>query len=203
MDSFWEGFEKEAGKAKMFRNITKNIKVVGTRAGSGPHEDRAILRLAMQQRSIKGLGNLADKLMGPGAKKRLREQLYSDWGGQVMGTFAPGKKGKRLYVSRDVFRPGAKDQLGLSPRGVVNHEAFHAFAPAGLGKSEILAHAYGGLKNTKGKHDYGKAMQQVGHAFKNRPLRASLEAGLAGGTGLGAYKGGKALKNKYDDLKGG
>ena len=203
MEHFWNGFEKEAGKAKMFRNITKNIKVVGTRAGSGPREDRALLRLSLQQRKVKALMGLAEKLIGPGTKKELRERLYSEWGGQVLGTFAPGKKGNRLYVSRDMFRPGAKAQYGLSPRGVVNHEAFHAFAPAGLGSSEILAHAYGGLKNTKGKHDYGKAMQQVGHAFKSRPLRASLEAGLAGGTGLGAYKGGKALKNKYDDLKGG
>lgn len=79
---------------------------------------------------------------------------------------------------------------------VVNHEGFH-LKPI-IGKSEILAHIYGGLKGKKGKLDYKGALKQYGHLWRSswgpgiakaRLARPIIEHAAIGGLGYGGYKG--------------
>ena len=110
------------------------------------------------------------------------------------GTVAPkrGGKGLHAYISDRVFKaPGS-----LSPRGIVHHELFHARVPV-LGRSEVAAHFYGGLRHRKGVLDVGKGMDQIGHLVQGRPVRALLELGpLAGASVATGALGGKILADR-------
>lgn len=164
MTNFWNGFEKQS--AKLFRRLPgrRDIVLVG-----GKHPGRSVANLALYQakKLIKTIG-------GPKALDQLKQRGKSVAGAAVKN---------RVYARAD---------LGKDLRGVIHHEAFHAKVPV-LGRSEILAHFYGGLKSKKGKLSLSEGLKEIGHLGDTRPHRLMFEA-LPASAGLGAYIGTKQRK---------
>jgi hypothetical protein len=93
----------------------------------------------------------------------------------IGGTVFKTPKGTSIGINKDIWSDLSKSER----RKFLAHEAFHANVPV-LGKSEILAHAYGGLKSKKGKISYKSAINEIKHLKKSRPERLYLELGGIG-----------------------
>lgn len=158
---------------------------------------------------------MASSSARPAVVRQLIEQTKHPSG--VAGTIAPNAhQGRNIMM----MHRGLRDYPKALRRMVIAHEAFHGRTPV-LGRSEILAHAYGGWKSNKGLkrlwntdmtvggHGTG-ALNQIGMLAKLRPSRFAQEAllvGTAGALGLGAYHGIKAIREarqaKKDEEKAG
>ena len=128
------------------------------------------------------------------ARKAHRELTKMISGMKSAGTVFPTSKGKSIGISRDMW----KKEPALR-RYYLAHEAFHANVPV-LGRSEILAHIYGGAKAVKGKKISLKGgALGFAQAVASRPTRVALEAGLVGAGAAGTALGVKKVKKKYFD----
>ncbi len=98
-------------------------------------------------------------------------------------------------------------------RLVIAHEAFHAKTPI-LGKSEILAHLYGGWKagkgtervwarnfeNSDGSQAMGTgALNQLGHLISTRPKRFAREIGLVALPALAGYTAYRIMRRRKEE----
>ena len=119
--------------------------------------------------------------------------------GTTAGTHQPASfrtGGKKiLWIHKDLKSAGVG---GITRRGIVAHEAFHSRTPI-LGRSELLAHAYGGWHSRRGA-GIGERLKdaggQIAHAFKTRPETVRKELAIAGGTALGGYLAYRMLRSK-------
>ncbi len=107
----------------------------------------------------------------------------------IGGTIFQTPKGTSIGINKDIWGDLSKTER----RKFLAHEAFHANAPV-LGKSEIFAHAYGGLKSKKGKTSYKAAFKEIKHLKKSRPERLYLELGGIGAVGAATAVGVHKLK---------
>lgn len=194
MNNFWNGFEKNAWHRL---GVNKDIIIVGGAKESERKVGKRMQELVFHQNWPKAILSLIGKLEGPefakSMKHKMKNRMYD--AGTVGGTVASGKKGTRVYINRAMARDPSN---GLNLREILNHETFHAKAPFGLRHSEILAHAWGGLKSRKNKLDLIKAIKSTGHAFATRPVRAGGELALGAGA---LYAGVKGLKKGIDKIK--
>jgi hypothetical protein len=132
-------------------------------------------------------------------------QVFENAGGTYWDV--PGK-GKSVGISKQIIENPEKFRklMGIGTRGILAHEGFHANRPV-LGKSELLAHAYGGFKDKKNKgfkdvmKGVGRATQQIGHAVKTRPFRVGMELATVAGLSAAVNEGVKAVKGKIKDDK--
>jgi hypothetical protein len=100
-------------------------------------------------------------------RRHLKRQAKDGWWDGVTGTIYSTLKGNSIAFNKKYW----KSLNPVEKRNVYYHEMFHANRPI-LGKSEILAHAYGGYKSGQG---VGRMLLR---AAKTRPIRVSLETGL-------------------------
>ncbi len=83
-------------------------------------------------------------------------------------------KGKSIAINKIFWRYANKKKR----REILSHEAFHANMPI-VGKSEILAHIYGGAKSGKTiKESIKGGAKGLKHLIKTAPEMAALEVGL-------------------------
>jgi hypothetical protein len=122
-------------------------------------------------------------------------------GGSITGTAIAGRFGKsRVFINRESFHQkrlmksimeDVDKSLGIqfvksgtgpkNMREIIHHETFHTLPV--LGRSEILAHFYGGLRNKKRVLDPIEGVKQIKHFVGHSPKRAAIEAGVMGGSG--------------------
>lgn len=157
-----------------------------------------IFKALLRQSGVKKLLGTA-KLMTKGAPggfhagvKELKSVLSKRFKGEdrtIAGTIFKTPKGTSIGINKDIWKGLSKTER----RKYLAHEAFHADTPV-LGRSEILAHAYGGLKSKKGKINYKAAIDEVKHLKKSRPDRLYLELGGIGAAGTATTVGVRKLK---------
>lgn len=138
----------------------------------------------------------------------VRDVNNANVGDVVAGTIwdVPGK-GKSVGFSKKFWEDPKllKEKLGVNRRGILAHEAFHANRPV-LGRSEILAHAYGGAKDKKvrGIKDVGRASKraagQVAHLLKSRPGRFGFELGVLGAAATAGKMGYDRLTKPKEEV---
>jgi len=110
------------------------------------------------------------------------------------GTYYTDFKNRPVVViNRDDYKLLPK----MGRRNVIAHEFFHANNPI-LGRSEILAHIYGGIKSKDKIFGNFGPVNMLRHLAKGRPGRFATELGVLGSLGLGTYLGIKAIKDKID-----
>jgi len=148
--------------------------------------DRDLVRYAVRQPMVR---NLLATVPSPG-RRQIVKGLRRDMQGHIGGTVYPTSQGDVSVINKNYYQ---KKKDGKIPRDEIRktiaHEAFHQNVPI-LGNSEILAHAYGGLRSAEPfstKHN--SIIGQLGHAINTRPGRVAGEvaiggAGLAVGTGV-------------------
>jgi len=180
----------------MLRRVGKQIVIVGKRGQSNKEIADHLTRLSLRQKGLMtGIVNMAAKAGGT-SRGTMMDLLRARAKLSPAGTIAHGKKGVKVYLSRNLVS-NKKHPF----RDVAHHELFHANVPV-LGQSEILAHLYGGLRAKKGKLSPGQAVKDLDHLINGRPVRALGEIGVAaGGTRLlleGAGAAHKRLKGKDD-----
>ena len=168
-------------------------------------DQRQLVNAALRQGGlVRGLKALAYRVGGADAVRQLRKIVHEEFAGNIGGTLEPARRGRpaRLWVAQETISRPAQERMrrdvGIGLRGVVAHEAFHAATPV-LGKSEILAHAYGGWhdrRRASTAQRLGRGFQQIGHLARSRPSRFAIEAALAAGVGYGAYRAAKALRKR-------
>jgi len=177
----------------LFKRLGKNKEfvIVGKPGADIYDTNDHIWRAVRQQHPIKAVRGAVRKLRGKEGLKAFDESLRGVADTQTLGalggTIAPGRKGTKSYISRGVASGDRSGMPGL--REVLHHEGFHAKVPI-LGSSEILAHAYGGLKSKKGRLDPAQGVNALKHLWATRPGRAIFEAGVGAGVVGG---GGAAL----------
>jgi len=167
------------------------------RRGSTKDLAKAGLSQNAVRRQIGKLFRTPSGAIDRGALRRVLTQRINE--GFIVGTHQPASfrtGGKKiLWLHKNLTAAGIG---GITRRGIVAHEAFHSRTPI-LGRSEILAHAYGGWHSRRGA-GIGERLKDVGgqisHAFKTRPDRVEKELAIAGGTALGAYLAYRVLRSK-------
>lgn len=177
-------------------------------------DDEELFQGALRQLMARKFMSVLDNIPGINSAEKfkfrrdLTKQVKNNSFGSIGGTIFPAKKpnGKTeqsIGISRDLFN-GAKQSkdgrkyVNISNRNILAHEAFHANTPI-LGKSEILAHLYGGFRSRNWKEDGPHKM--FAHLAKGRPVRFGIEAGIGLGTAAGLGYLGKKLYNKYKKKK--
>jgi len=176
---FWHGFEKTASDAATrARKIGKHLSVVGRKG------DKSLKSSLDTYRATGASENELFRL-----KIRLEQAKARNGGREAMlGGVATGGK---AYVNA----------AGPNLRRTAHHEMFHARVPI-IGRSEYLAHAYGGLRGTKGKLDLKAAKEQVNHFAKIRPDEARTERRVAAGVAGTALLGGAVLAHGREKKAG-
>lgn len=202
LDTSEFGLSKIASKARII-GLGKNKAIRLIRGGSEEARQQLLRRVALRQPLIRKITELQAKLEGKSLsaiRDAVNARLKSR-GGRMGGTVGKGAKGTRSYIDVDLMRE--KGNMDQSLRNVIHHESFHKDIPV-LGNSELGAHFWGGLNQTK------KRSENVAQAFKDafvhlpktRPARFVTELAALGGTGYGTYKAGKlgldAVKDKKD-----
>lgn len=105
-------------------------------------------------------------------------------------------KGKSIAINKDFWRIADKTKR----REMLSHEAFHANMPI-LGKSEILAHIYGGAKSEKAiKESLKGGAKGLKHLIKTAPEMAALEVGLVAAPVVATVAAIEAKKT-YSEMK--
>jgi len=173
----------------LFKRLGKNKEfvIVGKPGADVYDTNKHIWRAARQQRPIQAIRGTVRKLSSKEGLQSFDEGMRGMADAQVLGgTIAPGRKGTKSYIARGMASGDRSGRPGL--REVLHHEGFHAKVPI-LGSSEILAHAYGGLKSKKGRLDPAQSVNALKHLWATRPGRATFEAGV----GAGVVGGGAAL----------
>ena len=196
--------EKVASKVRII-GIGKNKAIRLLKGGTSERKQRMLVSAALRQKGMmQGILNLLGKQLGSKGKARehVKDQLLRQMSGagtRIGGTIAQGRKGSRSYIDLDMLKEQAK-RGGPSIRNVVHHEEFHRKVPV-LGRSEILAHLYGGFNQTKNKRykNFGHAARDLKTLVKVRPGRFGAEVAAFGGAGYGAKKG---LDKLRGDKKG-
>lgn len=181
--AFWSGFTKQSS-IKRLGNIV-------FLKGKPSHVESAMGRV-MQTQKPKFIKKIRKMVHGNPSSRELGEF--------VNGTFGKGKKGSKSYINMNEImfyknRHGDKHIL----RDVVNHEEFHRKVPI-LGRSEILAYLYGGLKSKKNELSFKKGFGRSYNYVKNNPYQAALEGVLPSMTGYIGYKLHKLYK-EHKDMK--
>jgi hypothetical protein len=175
------------GRVRSFRlGGGKTVLMHARGAGATQRVSDELIPRVPEQGPVRGILRTSRRIFGDevanAAEKGLKQNLSKM---TIGGTIAGGKS----YINM----PFTRDQP-QSLRNIIHHEGFHRDHP--LGHSEILAHAYGGLHQDKGKLNFSRAAKDVGHAFVTRPGRALGEVALATGAAYGAYRAGKYIKSK-------
>jgi hypothetical protein len=134
----------------------------------------------------------------------IKEFLRSDdgYGLGVGGTIVKTKQGNKIFINKDLINAKTLKERNFL-RNIIAHEAFHAKVPI-LGMSETFAHIYGGIKGPKQMNLLNRLKNGADtylHLWKTRPDRAAIEAAILAGTGYGAAKGIKKLKEYFDKNK--
>jgi len=165
------------------------VTIVGNRSMSDSQVSDKLHKVVMRQGGPRAMAKLIAKMEGKsvGAVNDDLRARFKASGRVAYGTVAEGKKGKRVYVSRGAARKG-------DLRDIVHHEKFHNIPI--IGKYEIGAHFYGGLRSKKGKMSFKKGLSRIGHLAKTRPSRLAIEVG---GIAAGALGVKKALKKPDRD----
>lgn len=189
MKHFWIGFSKTAAKLPVHKHITYVT------------SQRHLADRAMTQTVPKGIVWLIAKLKKIPVEKA-REQVVTqieatnrNRGVRILGTIGEGPSGrKHIYIEKSFAERAHAGKEDRTLHNVIHHETFHSKVPV-IGSSEILAHAYGGLRSHPGTLTPSQSVKDLGTLLKVRPGRAALEVGA----GIGAYKGGKKLYKKYQE----
>jgi len=156
--------------------------------------EKDVARAAMRQGWARRIIGLIPKHGGQRTAfiKELEREL-SKGKRKAAGTIYKTKKGKKVMIDRSVRKDGP-----YVKRNILAHEAFHAKVPL-LGKSELLAHFYGGFKGKKGpiSDKIREGLYVAGEAAKVLPGRV---AGEIGAGAVGTY-GAKKLIDKLTKKK--
>lgn len=180
--SFWDGFDKTASLS------VRHLAGGAVRILKGSKAQKVIRQAAVRQGPVDfvtGLLAKGQKISKGKARDLVGEELKKM---PLGGTISSGRKGSVTYLDTDVMK---KHKMPQSLRNIVHHEEFHRKVPI-VGKSEILAHMYGGLHDKKVKsvadalHNAKRSVKDLGHLAKTRPGRLAMEAGAIGGAGYGA-----------------
>ena len=75
-------------------------------------------------------------------------------------------------INRLLIRGGKKKRYRKLLRDVVEHEKFHIDHKGGIGKSELLAHTIGGLKNKKRTVNIPGGLAGILRFLKNKTIKA-------------------------------
>lgn len=187
-DGFLSAISKQASKADIFLHTIGKKRNIHFVTGS-KSQDFLVDRVLEQPKLRKNIlrhakeTSIPVKVIEDNARNYLRQTE------EVAGTILKGN----AYIDK------ASTLRSLtSARDTVNHEAFH-LKPI-IGKSESLAHLYGGLKSQKGRLSPTGAIKGYRHLWRTRPnvARKELMPVLAATGGVGGYYGWQLLKKKKD-----
>lgn len=140
---------------------------------------------------IHALTRAAAKHGHPGVADDMGKKLYETGYGTALGTIYKNNAGKKVSLVDEGLRKEPK----AFRRMVIAHEAFHAKTPI-IGRSETLAHLYGGFRSGAKPTSENGVFGQYGHLWKTRPLLAAAEHAVAGGAAYGTVKGLNKLRKK-------
>lgn len=170
--------------------------------------DAGLRAATMRQPAIKWLhGYGRSALKGtPGGPKNVSRSMHDKIKSiNPAGTVAPDMRtGKNtIYLHKKLNMKDNAGLSGLTRRGTLAHESYHANKPI-LGKSETLAHLAGGFHNNRNSSVGSKVKdmaKQYGHLWRTRPARAGLEHAAVAAGAYGAYRLGKKVFGKKKDKK--
>ena len=129
--------------------LRKFIKIPGVTFLRGNKANARMATMALKQPAPRALVGLVERLQ-PGVRKQIHSTLaFSPLG----GTIAAGKKGRRVYINRDLIKAIKERGSKTNLREIVHHEKFHTIPY--IGNSEVLAHLYGGWKRDVGRRKNG------------------------------------------------
>jgi hypothetical protein len=203
--AIFKEFVKFANKKLQIISLGKDKGIKILKGSTHAQKQRLLRAAAMRQPIVdlasKGIAKANNISKGKAKDMVLNELRYMTLG----GTISKGKKGTRSYIDPEALKKVFKDpKKSPSLRNIIHHEEFHRRVPI-LGQSELLAHTWGGLNQTKGPRykNIGQAGRDLKMLFQARPGRALMETAAVGGAGIGAgigavQLGKKAFKREED-----
>lgn len=159
----------------------------------------------LRQPAMRWFHDRSRKSVSPSDRRGMSRALHDGAKeGSTLGTIGPavGTRKNTIYLNKS-FNKTDPGLSGITRRGVLAHEAFHASKPV-LGHSETLAHLAGGFHNHRNSSIGGKVKdmaKQYGHLWRAQPHRAIAEHAIAAAGAYGAYRLGKKLFGKKKDKK--
>lgn len=142
-----------------------------------PNESRRVLqrrmaKVTMRSGPVQGIVSAIKKTHDVAGQPITRGKIHDLIAAKILkgpligGTVAQGRKGKKIYINRNV--------RGIGLREIVHHEGFHNIPV--VGQSEMLAHFTGGLRSEKGRLSPLYGISSIGHLARTRPGRFGIEA---------------------------